>query len=372
MLIAGEISGDLHGSYLAKSLKEINNNVILFGIGSSMMKKQNVEILFDITDKAVIGFAEAVQNFFPLRKLLKNILQVISIRRPDLIVLIDYSGFNLKVAKVLENCGIPIIYYFPPQVWASRKYRVKKVARMINKVIAVFPFEVEIYKNAGADFAYFGHPLLDIVKPKFTPNEARRKFGVEPGSPVLGLLPGSRNHEIERILPAMLTSALRLKERIKNIQFLLPVASPVLIKKIKQYLTPNYDFIKLIQDYTYDVINISDLVLVTSGSATLEAAILNTPMIILYKTSIITWLLAKFMLRLPFIGLANIVAGNKIVSEFIQDEVSPELIVEESEKILTDEKRRQRIIDDLKEAVKNLGPPGAIEKSAKLLLNYKA
>ena len=371
MMIAGEASGDLHGSHLARQLKKLSSDVSLYGIGGNLMREADVDIIWDITDRAVIGFAEAVRNLFPLGKLLRQIKRLVKSRRPDVVVLIDYSGFNLKVAKVLSDTGVPIVYYFPPQIWASRSYRAKEIARIITKVIAVFPFEVDIYRKAGADFSYFGHPLIDVVKTKFKREEALKQFKLTEKGPIVGLLPGSRNNEVDRLLPLLLDSAQLISRVLPSTQFILPLAGSISREKIDQLLQKKKLTVQVIENDTYDAVKISDLVLVASGTATLEAAILNTPMIIVYRTSWPTWLLARFILYLPFIGLANIVAGKKIVPEFIQNMARPDLIAEEALDILRNEERRASINRDLAEAVKKLGKQGVIEQSARLILNTK-
>ncbi len=372
MMIAGEASGDLHGSHLARRLKELSPSVALFGIGGGLMKQAGVEVISDITDRAVIGFVEAIKNFLPLGKLLGDIKRLVKARKPDVVVLIDYSGFNLKVARSLSDLGVPLVYYFPPQIWASRSYRAKEIARIITKVIAVFPFEVDIYRRAGADFEFFGHPLLDVVATRLTRAEALKHFELENTSPVIGLLPGSRHHEIDRLLPLLLDSAEIISQTLPNAQFVLPVASSVNREEVTRLLQKSRLKVRIIENNTYDAIKVSNLVLVASGTATLEAAILGTPMVIVYRTSVLTWMLARFVVRVPFIGLANIVAGKEIVPEFLQNSARPELVAREALDILNNSDRLDKMKADLAEAVRTLGSPGAIECSARTILELNS
>ncbi|MBO8126139.1 MAG: lipid-A-disaccharide synthase [Firmicutes bacterium] len=368
MIIAGEPSGDLHGSRLAKALKEKRPDVRLCGMGGPQMQEAGVKLLFDPTKLSTIGFVEALKNFKVLRKVMLKLADFIRQNKPNAIVFIDYPGFNMRLARMVKDEGVPMIYYFSPSAWAWGKSRAEKVAQTITKVASVFPFEAEVYQEAGADVTFVGHPLLDIVKPSMSPEEAREYFQLPPGAPVVSLLPGSRRQEVDLLLPEMLKAAELIKARVPEVRFLLPRAGSIDQKIIAGCLAKAAVQVKVVEGKTYDAINISQAAIAASGTVTLEAACLGTPMVIIYKLATSTYLLGKMLVKIPRVGLPNIILHRMAVPEYIQNDVKPEIIASDITRMLTDQAYSQKIKDDLAEVVRRLGRPGAVGRTAELVL----
>ncbi len=262
--------------------------------------------------------------------------------RPDLVILIDFPDFNLRLAKHAHQRDIPVLYYISPQVWAWRSGRVKQIARWVKKMIVFFTFEVPIYEQAGVDVDWVGHPLIDIARPTLSREEAFRRFGLDLHRQTIGLLPGSRASEIERLLPTLLDAARILHQEIPTLQFLIPLASSVPKAMVSPFLEETFP-VTLIEGQTYDVMNISDLLITASGSATLEGAILGIPMVIIYKVSRLSYWIGRALIHVDHIGLVNLVAGERIVPELIQKDANPQRIAEEALRILKDPVRSQQM-----------------------------
>lgn len=369
MILAGEASGDLHGANLAKALKEIDPQIELFGMGSTLMAKAGVKLAFDITDLSTVGFIEAAKSIKTLKVILRQLAELMDEEKPDVVVFIDYPGFNLEVAKVVKEKAIPSVYYFSPTAWAWGKGRAKKVANLITTVASVFPFEAEVYKEAGAKVEFVGHPLLDIVETKLTEEEFYQKYDLDPKRPLVGLLPGSRKQEIKSLLPVLLASAQKIAQDNPQVQFALPLAHTIAREDIEEAIAQEKLEVKVIEDHTYELMKVSDIIVVSSGTATLEAACLGTPMVIIYKISFSTWLLGKLLLKIPNIGLPNIVAGREIVPELIQQQANPDKISTKVLELLANPESRMRMREELARVRKKLGGTGAVKRVAQLVLN---
>lgn len=367
LIVAGEASGDLHGSSLIRELKNVNSQLQFFGIGGDRMKKEGMELIYDIGKLSIMGFFEVLKNLGLIREVMKSMVKLAEQRRPDLIVLIDYPGFNLRFAKRVKKLGIPIVYYISPQVWAWGGNRVKKMKGLINKMIVIFPFEVEIYKKFDIDCEFVGHPLLEVVRPILSREDFQSKFDLRKNETLLGLLPGSRWQEVERILPIMLESVELLGSRVKNLKVMIGLASTIEKKRVQTILDRSKSKAQIIENLTYDLIKHSDLLLVTSGTATLESAILGTPFLVLYKTGFWTYLFAKSLVSIPNIALANVVAGKKIVPEYIQNKAVPKDIAEEMYDILTNKQRYKSIQNELALIRERIGEVGASKKAAQII-----
>lgn len=367
LIIAGEASGDLHGSSLVKELKKINSNLEIFGIGGDRMKNQGVELIFHVEKLSFMGFFEVIKNLSFIRGVMKRMTSMIETRRPDLVILIDYPGFNLRFARKVKRLGIPVVYYISPQVWAWGGNRVKKMQNLIDKMMVIFPFEKEIYRKFNIECEFVGHPLLEVTRPVLSAEDFQKKFGIRKNDVVVGLLPGSRWQEVEKILPIMLESSKLLKTRIKNLKVLLGLAPTIKKEKIESLLNHAGSQVKVVENLTYDLMKHADLLLIASGSATLECAILGTPFLVLYKTSLWTYLVAKSLITIPNIALANVVAGKRIVPEFIQSQAIPNRIAEEMYEILTDRERYKSIQNELKKVKEKLGEDGASKKAAQIV-----
>jgi lipid-A-disaccharide synthase len=367
LIIAGEASGDLHGSGLVRELKKVDSNLEIFGIGGDKMKREGVELIFHIDRLSFMGFFEVIKNLGVVRGVMKTMTSVTETRRPHLTILIDYPGFNLRFAKKVKNLGIPVVYYISPQVWAWGGNRVKKMKNLIDKMTVIFSFEKEIYKRFNIDCEFVGHPLLEVTRPILSLEDFQNKFDIRKNDVVVGLLPGSRWQEVEKILPIMLESCKLLKPRIKNLKLLLALA-PTIKKEEMENLLKQADFqAMIVENLTYDLMKHADFLLIASGSATLECAILGTPFLVLYKTSFWTYLVAKSLVSIPNIALANVVAGKRVVPEFIQSQAVPNRIAEEMYEILTDRERYKAIQNELKKVKEKLGEEGASKKAAQIV-----
>ena len=367
LIIAGEASGDLHGSSLVKELKKINSYLEIFGIGGDRMKSQGVELIFHVEKLSFMGFFEVIKNLNFIRGVMKKMTSMIETRRPGLVILIDYPGFNLRFAKKVKNLGIRVVYYISPQVWAWGGNRVKKMRGLIDKMVVIFPFEKEIYKKFNIDCEFVGHPLLEVTRPVLSAEDFQKKFGIRKNDVVVGLLPGSRWQEVEKILPIMLESCKFLKTRIKNLKVLLGLAPTIKKEKIENLQNLAGSQTMIVENLTYDLMKHANLLLIASGSATLECAILGTPFLVLYKTSLWTYLVAKSLITIPNIALANVVAGKRIVPEFIQSQAIPNRIAEEMYEILTDRERYKTIQNELMKVKGKLGEDGASKKAAQIV-----
>jgi lipid-A-disaccharide synthase len=370
MMAAGEVSGDLHGANLAKALLR-EKRLRIFGMGGRRMEEAGVELTENTIHLSSVGISEAFRAIPKLYLVLKRLESVIKKRRPRVAVLIDNQGFNLQLAKALKREGIPILYYLPPQIWAFGGWEAKKIAGLITHVLAVFKFEEEAYLRAGAKVSFIGHPFLDIVYPILPREEAYRYFGLHPELEVVGLLPGSRRHEISRHLPILLEGAKEIIKERPNTQFILPLADPIFEGMVLKELKKRKALpLVLAKDCLYDAISLCELVIASSGTVTLEAAILEVPMIVVYKTSLFTWWISRSIVKVPFAGMPNILLNRPVVKELLQGDFSPKRVKEEAIKILSSRDEVFRLKDDLKKVVSSLGSPGAIERAKDIILSY--
>ncbi|MBI3333777.1 MAG: lipid-A-disaccharide synthase [Candidatus Omnitrophica bacterium] len=369
MIVAGESSGDLHGGHLARALQTARPNLKLFGLGGSAMREAGVEILADPTRIAVIGLVEVIQHLPAFRKLFRQAVQALDERRPDLVVLIDYPGFNLRFAREVKRRGIRLLYYISPQIWAWDPGRIHAIKRLVDRMLVVFPFEKEMYERHGVPVTFVGHPLIDQVKPTLTRLETLQRLGLEEGLPIVGLLPGSREVEVRRILPPLLGTAERMQEKLPSTARFLLIKAPHLPWKLyREILDRSSLKPKVVERWDYDGIYACDLVLVASGTATLECALLERPMLILYKTSWPTYLVSRLAIRIPMIGLVNVLAGEKVAPEFIQHRANPEAIARAALELWGSADRRDAMKAAFRKIRQSLGAPGASDRAAQAVL----
>jgi lipid-A-disaccharide synthase len=369
LMVAGETSGDLHGAHLVEAIHQIDPEVQFFGVGGEHLERKGMKLLYHSHSLSVVGITEAISKLGTVLKALGRLESSLEQERPNLVILIDFPEFNLRLAKIARRKGIPVLYYISPQVWAWRHARVKLIAERVKKMVVFFPFEVPLYKAAGVDVEWVGHPLLDIAKPALSKEVAFRKFGLDPQRRTIGLLPGSRTHEVERLLPPLLASAHLLQKEIPDLQFVIPLAPGFKEASLSPWMKNSSVAVKLIEGWTYDVMNISELLILASGTATLEAAILGKPMIIVYKVSLLSSWVGRAMIRVNHIGLVNLVAGKGIAPELIQKDVNPKRIAEEALRILKDLVLRQKMVECLKEVRQRLGNPGAAQRAARIVMS---
>jgi lipid-A-disaccharide synthase len=366
MIVAGEASGDMHGASLVREMQKINPSLYFYGIGGNRLKDAGVKLLANASEMAVVGLTEVIAKlgkFITVMNLMKKSLDDV---KPDLVILIDYAGFNLRLAKAAHQRGIKVFYYISPQVWASRQGRIEQIKKFVNKMAVILPFEVDTYACKGFPVEYVGHPLLDLVKTEYSQLESRKKFGLVEKITTIGLLPGSRTSEVVKLLPEMLKAAEIIAQKTPDIQFVLPLADTLDEKSVADIISGSAIKVNIIKGRTYDVIACADLAIVASGTATLETALLGIPMIIIYKISPLTYFIGKRIITVKNIGIVNIIAGKTIVPELIQNEANGPRIAAEALSILTNDERRRQIIRDLAEIRAKLGTPGAAIRAAKL------
>lgn len=367
MISAGEASGDVHAAALTKEILKIDPTAQVYGMGGDGLRAAGGEVLFDIKDHGVMGLVEIILKLPSFFRLRSDFAKVMDQRRPDCLVTIDYPGFNMRLAKVARDKGIPVISFIAPSAWAWRKGRAKKVAKLVNKVAAIFPFEYEVYKEAGADTEFMGHPLVDIVKPNLSPAEAAAKAGKHEGRPLVLLLPGSRLQEIQRLLPAMLEAAKLVLKANPEVEFTMPRAGTIpremLEEEIKRAGVP----VNIVEGDNYDVMSVADVALAASGTVTLEAALCRLPSVIVYKTAPLTAFIVRRLLNIADIGLPNIVAGRHILPELLQEDATPENMAIAVLGLLEPEAHAQAL-KDLDEVKIRLGEKGAVRRVAELTL----
>lgn len=367
-LIAGEASGDLHGSLLVKELKKLDANFEFYGLGGKAMEREGVRIFFDLPSIAALGLGDVLRQYFLFRKIFYETLnRVLREIKPDVIILIDYPGFNIRFAKKINN-RIPIVYYISPQVWAWGNRRIKTIARVVTRMLVLLPFEVDVYKGSGLDCRFVGHPLIDLVKPSQNAGEIKKEWGLA-DKKIIALLPGSRKHEVCRILPVMLEAAAILQKKVPEYSFLL-TETPTLSKSLYDEILSRHPLKPLrIKNRSYDVLAASEFALVASGTATLETAISLKPFVIIYKTAPSTYFLGRRLIRIPYIGLVNVLAEKKIVPEFIQQDATGPKIAAEAERLLLDQEARSAMIQSLKQVRDSLGESGASKRAAEQVLD---
>jgi len=368
IIICGESSGDLHAGNLAKALGELNPSIKISGVGGASLHQGGAEIYCDIKDLAVFGFFDVLKKlpkFFSLKKL---ILQKINEEKPDAIIFVDFAGFNLRLAKEINN-RIPTIYYISPQVWASRAGRIRTIKKYIQKMLVIFKFEEEFYKKCGINVDFVGHPLLDIIKPTMAKNELLNNLKFSESKITIALLPGSRKQEIENILPIMLKTAKLIRQKI-NAQFIIAKSPEVDWDTYNQKIKGFALDIKIVEGKTYDCLNIADFCLVCSGTATIETAIMQKPFVVIYKMNILNYLLYRPQVKVPYIGMVNIVAAKKIIPEFIQFGASPRKIAREALKILKNPSEIERIKNSLAQVKTSLGEKGATFRAAQIITDF--
>ncbi|HUS59113.1 MAG TPA: lipid-A-disaccharide synthase [Planctomycetota bacterium] len=358
LIVAGESSGDLHGAALASALLELEPHLKITALGGPLMQQAGAELLADLTAHAVVGLFEGMRNLSRIYSTYRSVIQHMKTNRPDAVVLIDYPEFNLRLARRAGKLGIPVIYYISPQVWAWRQWRVKLVQRYVDRMLVIFPFEEEFYRRHGVDRVEFvGHPLLDTLATVPDRQMARADLGLGENETVIGLLPGSRKKEFESLFPILAESARIIKENLgRPVTFLCAKAPSLDDSLAERYLAGTDLDIRMVSGDTYRVMRSSDLLLAASGTATVEAMVLGTPMIVVYRVSILTWILFIRLMKVSRYAMVNIVAGDEIVPEFIQWNATPDRIAREALAMFQGD-RLQQVSDNLARATALLGRP---------------
>ncbi|HEX5732430.1 MAG TPA: lipid-A-disaccharide synthase [Blastocatellia bacterium] len=381
MVVAGEASGDKHGAALVCALRKIypNAGFEIFGSGGEEMRSAGVETLVDARETAVIGVPEIARAIGRLYSAYRTLLEAARARRPDTVVLIDWPDFNMRLARRLRREGHKIVYYISPQVWAWRRYRVRALRRDVERMLVILPFEEEFYKGEGIEVEYVGHPLTDAVRATATRDEFARRHGLDPSRTIIALLPGSRHKEIHYHLPAMLDAARRLSRSLhSDAQFVVPLASTVNREQVEAIMSEagsdRTRDVTVIERDTYDALGHAEIAVVASGTATVEAALIGTPMVIVYRASELNWRLIRPLIHLDTFGMVNLIAGCRVVPELIQHDVTGEKIASEVTRLLSDPARLARMREDLGEVrdrLKAAGGSGA-ERAARAVMEVAA
>ena len=371
MIVASEASGDIHGAKVIKAVQQLSPGTTFIGVGGQRMSAAGCEILIPGEDLAVMGLIEVVGHLpVILRSLqtLKNVLH--SDMRPDALVLIDSPEFNLRLAKYAKRAGVPVLYYVSPQVWAWRRGRVRTIAAVVDKLAAIFPFEPDFYRGLDIDVRYVGHPLLDEFRITRSRQALLEDLQVGTDRPVVGLFPGSRRNELKYMLGTLVATAEQLICRQPELNFLVPVASTLTREEISSRFPSGIPvrYIDADEASIYDIANACDAIASVSGTVTLQIALVGTPMVIFYKLSPVSYAIGKLLVKVDHFGLANIVAGKRIIKELVQDEASAEVLSDEILRILHDDAYAQQMRSDLVGIQQELGAPGCSERVAKMLL----
>lgn len=373
MIVAGEASGDLHGGSLCRSIRRMAPAVELFGLGGDDMENAGVELIHHMGKLAVVGITEVVRHLGDVWTALATLTDAVLERHIDAVVLIDYPDFNLTLARRLRKRipDVPIVYYISPQVWAWRAGRVNKIARLVDRMLVILPFEKELYESTGLAVDFVGHPLLDVARHGDDRAAYSERHGPPPQDTWIGLLPGSRRIEVARLLPPMLEAASSLLFRIGRPCFLVPV-SPALGAEIYESILAGFPNLRqrtyLIEDGYYPTLEHCTVAAVCSGTATLEAALADTPMVVVYRTSWLTYTLAKSLVHVRDFALVNLIAGRRVVPELLQGEVTGPRIADELRTLLNERTRRSVMLSALAEVRQRLGEPGASDRAARRVL----
>ncbi len=368
LIISGEPSGDLHASNLVRNLKSLDPTLQFYGVGGELSKAAGVEIIFDITKLALIGLVEVLKNIFVVKDARDAIISRIGRERPDMAILVDYPGFNLRMAQSLSGKGIPVIYYISPQVWAWGRDRVKIIKKCVKKMVVFFRFEKEFYKAFGIDAEFVGHPLVDVVKVTSSKEETFKKYSLSKDKKTIAILPGSRESEIITLLPEIAKASAIVSEKIGGVQFIISKRPDRPISMYDAGLKgASFDY-KLIEGDTHNIVAASDFAVVASGTATLETGMLGTPLIVVYKTAFLTSVIYHMVKDIHFLGLVNVVAGKEVAPELLQYEMTAKNISDKIIEALSDPSKLAHTRKELAGILPSLGPGGASMRAAQAIL----
>lgn len=369
VIVAGEASGDMRAAGLVKAVKKADPSITFTGIGGTHMAAAGVHLLAGIDDLGVVGIWDVLKHLPRIKQIYDMLIAHAAAHRPDAVILVDYPGFNMKLAAAFKRMGIKVIYYVSPQVWAWKEKRITKIKQIVDRMLVLFPFEEGIYAKYGMTVDYVGHPLLDEVKITEPPASIKAQFKFKPHMQVIGLMPGSRDKEVQRHLPVMLDAAKILLEKNADRKFLV-LKAPTIPRAVLEDAIKTSGVPAVIYDGpAYNGIGSMDAAIIASGTATLEAGLLLRPMVIMYKTAWLTYAIAKAFVKIPYIGLVNVVAGKKIIEEYIQDDATPANIAAGINRIFADPNTYARMTNDLAQVKTSLGHGGASQRAAAVVLD---
>ena len=361
LISCGEPSGEFYARELVAELRRRHPGLETIGLGGDLLAGEDVRLLAHLKDLAVVGLFEVLSHLRRIKGLFDSVVAEAARFRPDVAVLIDYPDFNLRLARELKKLGIPVVYYVSPQLWAWRRGRIKDVKRDVAKMLVIFPFEEQIYRDASVPVAFVGHPLIDHVKPPEDRAEVAKMLGLEGGRPVIALLPGSRNKEVAFNLPPMLGAVKLLRERRPGLQFILAAAPHLKADALAEAAAAG---VRVMEGATRDVLRSARVAIVASGTATVETALTLTPMVVVYRLSALTYALGKPLVSVSNYAMVNLIAGRVVVPELIQGDFTPARVTEETLRILDDGAPRAEMLKSLQEVREKLGKGGATGHAA--------
>ena len=374
IIIAGEASGDMHAAALVREIRGLNPNITFSGLGGTQMEEAGVRLYANLADLAVVGFAEVLKHLKRFKNLFSLALEKIRETKPDAVILVDYPGFNLRLARRIKEMKLhtKVIYYISPQVWAWHKERIHFIKKYVDHMLVLFLFEEEFYRRYGMkNVSFVGHPLLDIAKITADRKKIFETYGFSEDKLTIGILPGSRKNEVQRHLGIMMQAAQILYNEFGKIQFIL-LKAPTIDESVFHDVIEKHATLplRILHHQSCNGINASDFCMVASGTATLETAILKKPMVVMYKTSFLTWAIARIFVKIPYIGLVNVIAGKKIVPECIQFDCTPQKVANEIRAMITDETKIAELVHELTRVKESLGNPGASRRAAEIVLKF--
>ncbi len=361
LISCGEPSGEFYAAELVAELRRRHPDLEAFGLGGDRLAATNVRLLAHLRDLAVVGLVEVLSHLRRLKRLFDSVVAEAARTRPDVAVLIDYPDFNLRLARELKKLGIPVVYYVSPQLWAWRRGRIKDVKRDVAKMLVIFPFEEQIYHDAGVPVAFVGHPLIDHVQPPLDRSAVAARLGLAKGRPVIALLPGSRNKEVGFNLPPMLEAVKILRERRPELQFVLAAAPHLRAGAFQEAAAAG---VTVLEGATRDVLSAARVAIVASGTATVETALTLTPMVVVYRLSALTYALGKPLVSVSNYAMVNLIAGRVVVPELIQSDFTPARATEETLRVLDEGRPRAEMLRNLEEVREKLGKGGATIRAA--------
>jgi lipid-A-disaccharide synthase len=350
------------------ALKQQRPEIQVSGIGGDTLRQAGAEIFTDFSELAVMGLVEVLKRYRQIKAIFNDLVARLKQEKPDLLILVDYPGFNLKLAKQAHKLGIPVMYYISPKVWAWRPGRVKTIRRYVNHMSVLFPFEETLYQGAGVPVTCVGHPLVDAVNSSLSPEQAKQKLGFEPEHRVLGLFPGSRRSEVEALLPIMLQTAEQIRHRHFDVEVVLPQAPGLDAEFLQPMLDKSSLEIKVVSGDFYDVIRGCDAIVAASGTVTLEIALMGVPHLLVYRVAPMSYRILKRLVKIPYVGLCNIVTDNNIVTELLQDEVTVDNLDQHLTQLLTDPQAKQRSEMIRLNVLEALGPSGGADNAAQAII----
>jgi lipid-A-disaccharide synthase len=375
MLSCGEPSGDLYAGALITQLRQLDPTAEVFGLGGECVAAAGGRLVADYRGLAVTGLTEVLPALPRLWATYRRLVRAAREERPAVFVAIDYSGFNLRLCRAVAALGIPVVYYISPQVWAWRRGRLRAMARFVTRALVIFPFEAELYREQGIPVTFVGHPLVDLAGPSVERDQFRAEQGLDDGTPTVAILPGSRPNEVRLILPDLVRAAERIARAVPAVQFVVARAPNLpdrLLEPLRDLATATSRSVCVVEERTNDVLAAADVVLTASGTATLQTAIHERPMVVVYRLSTLTYLLGRRFVQVDAFGMVNLVAERMIVPEFLQDGFTPEAVASEAVRFLTDEARAAATRADLREVRERLGGSGASRRAAEQVLAVAA